>query len=165
MIGDGAVGLSAVLAARRLGAERIVLMGRHKDRTDLGRELGATDVVAERGEDGIEKVHELTGGDGPHTVLECVGLKPAIETALAVALLTSGGLLLETLQHLRNTDLGIRSDKLLTFETPLFRYQDFDRRVAYVARSAKGAVGSPLFSARWRQTLPTILQTPFLSAR
>ena len=84
VIGDGAVGLSAVLAARRLGAERIILMGRHQDRTDLGREFGATDVVAERGEDGIEKVHELTGGDGPHTVLECVGLKPAIETAFAV---------------------------------------------------------------------------------
>jgi hypothetical protein len=55
-----------------------------------------------------------------------------IETALAVALLTSGGLLLETLQHLRNTDLGIRSDKLLTFETPLLRYKDFGRRVAFV---------------------------------
>lgn len=55
-----------------------------------------------------------------------------IETALAVVLLTSGGLLLQTLQHLRNTDLGIRSEKLLTFETPLFRYQDFDRRVAFV---------------------------------
>jgi putative ABC transport system permease protein len=55
-----------------------------------------------------------------------------IETALAVMLLTSGGLLLQTFQHLRNTDLGIRSEKLLTFETPLFRYQDFDRRVAFV---------------------------------
>jgi threonine dehydrogenase-like Zn-dependent dehydrogenase len=84
VIGDGAVGLSAVLAARRLGAERIILMGRHKDRTDLGREFGATDVVAERGEEGVEKVHELTGGDGTHTVLECVGLRPAIETAFAV---------------------------------------------------------------------------------
>ena len=84
VIGDGAVGLSAVLAARRLGAERIILMGRHKDRTDLGREFGATDVVAERGEDGIERVRELTGGDGTHTALECVGLKPAIETAFAV---------------------------------------------------------------------------------
>lgn len=84
VIGDGAVGLSAVLAARRLGAERIVLMGRHKDRTDLGREFGATDVVAERGDEGIEKVRELTGGDGTHTVLECVGLKPAIETAFGV---------------------------------------------------------------------------------
>ena len=84
VIGDGAVGLSAVLAARRLGAERIILMGRHKDRTDLGRDFGATDVIAERSEEGIERVRELTGGDGTHTVLECVGLKPAIETAFAV---------------------------------------------------------------------------------
>jgi threonine dehydrogenase-like Zn-dependent dehydrogenase len=84
VIGDGAVGLSAVLAARRLGAERIILMGRHSDRTDLGREFGATDVVAERGEQGIEMVRELTGGDGTHTVLECVGLKPAIDTAFGV---------------------------------------------------------------------------------
>ena len=64
VIGDGAVGLCAVLAARRLGAERIVLMGHHKERTDLGREFGATDVIAERGEEGIERVRELTGGDG-----------------------------------------------------------------------------------------------------
>jgi hypothetical protein len=84
VIGDGAVGLSAVLAAKRLGAERIVLMGRHKDRTDLGREFGATDVVVERGAEGIERVRELTGGDGTHTVLECVGLKEAIETAFGV---------------------------------------------------------------------------------
>ncbi len=84
VIGDGAVGLSAVLAARRLGAERIILMGRHKDRTDLGLEFDATDVVAERGEEGVEKVRELTGGDGTHTVLECVGLAPALETALNV---------------------------------------------------------------------------------
>ncbi|MGW0899464.1 zinc-binding dehydrogenase, partial [Streptomyces goshikiensis] len=84
VIGDGAVGLSAVLAAKRLGAERIILMGRHNDRTDLGRDFGATDVVAERGEEGAERVRELTGGDGTHTVLECVGLRPAIETAFAV---------------------------------------------------------------------------------
>ncbi len=85
VIGDGAVGLSAVLAAKRLGAERILLMGRHKDRTDLGREFGATDVVAERGEEGIEKVRELTGGDGAHAVLECVGTKPALEMGFGVA--------------------------------------------------------------------------------
>jgi threonine dehydrogenase-like Zn-dependent dehydrogenase len=85
VIGDGAVGLSAVLAARRLGAERIIVMGRHKDRTDLSREFGATDVVPERGDEGVERVKELTGGDGTHTVLECVGLLPAMETALAVA--------------------------------------------------------------------------------
>ncbi|HEV7978600.1 zinc-dependent alcohol dehydrogenase family protein [Amycolatopsis sp.] len=84
VIGDGAVGLSAVLAAKRLGAERIVLMGRHAARTDLGREFGATDVIAERGEEGVEKLRELTGGDGTHTVLECVGLKPALETAFGV---------------------------------------------------------------------------------
>ncbi|MCG8915797.1 zinc-dependent alcohol dehydrogenase family protein [Actinokineospora sp. PR83] len=84
VVGDGAVGLSAVLAAKRLGAERIILMGRHTDRTDLGREFGATDVVAERGAEGVEKVKELTGGDGTHAVLECVGLKPALETAFGV---------------------------------------------------------------------------------
>jgi threonine dehydrogenase-like Zn-dependent dehydrogenase len=84
VIGDGAVGLCAVLAARRLGAEQILLMGRHKERTDLGREFGATDVIAERDAEGIERILELTGGDGTHTVLECVGLKPAIEMALGV---------------------------------------------------------------------------------
>ncbi|MEU9305673.1 zinc-dependent alcohol dehydrogenase family protein [Streptomyces sp. NPDC048269] len=84
VVGDGAVGLCAVLAAKRLGAERIILMGRHKDRTDLGRVFGATDVVAERGDEGIEKVRELTGGDGTHTVLECVGLEPALDTAFGV---------------------------------------------------------------------------------
>jgi threonine dehydrogenase-like Zn-dependent dehydrogenase len=84
VIGDGAVGLSAVLSAKRLGAERIILMGHHKDRTDLGVEFGATDVVAERGQQGIERVRELTGGDGTHTVLECVGLVEAIESAFAV---------------------------------------------------------------------------------
>jgi zinc-binding dehydrogenase len=72
VIGDGAVGLSAVIAAKRLGAERIVLMGRHTDRTSLGRELGATDVVAARGDEGVEAVREPTGGDGTHAVLECV---------------------------------------------------------------------------------------------
>ena len=61
-----------------------------------------------------------------------------VETALAVVLLTSGGLLLQTFQHLRQLDLGIRSEKLLTFVTPLFRYRDFDRRVAFVnARAGK----------------------------
>lgn len=84
VIGDGAVGLSAVLAAKLLGAERVILMGRHRARTDLGREFGATDVVAERGEEGVARVKELTGGDGTHVVLEAVGLKPALETAFAI---------------------------------------------------------------------------------
>ena len=73
------------LAARRLGAEQIVLMGHHKQRTDLGREFGATDVVAARGEEGIELTRELTGGDGTHTVLERVGTSGAIGMALGVA--------------------------------------------------------------------------------
>jgi threonine dehydrogenase-like Zn-dependent dehydrogenase len=59
-------------------------MGRHTQRTDLGREFGATDVVAERGAEGVERVRELTGGDGTHPVLECVGSKPALEMALGV---------------------------------------------------------------------------------
>jgi threonine dehydrogenase-like Zn-dependent dehydrogenase len=71
VIGDGAVGLSAVLAAKRLGAERIILMGRHAARTSLGQEFGATDVVAERGEEGAARVRELTGGFGTPAVLEC----------------------------------------------------------------------------------------------
>jgi threonine dehydrogenase-like Zn-dependent dehydrogenase len=84
VIGDGAVGLCAVLAAKRLGAEQVVLMGRHDQRTDLGREFGATDVVAERGDEGVERVRELTGGDGTHAVIECVGTREALDTAVAV---------------------------------------------------------------------------------
>lgn len=84
VIGDGAVGLLAVLSARQLGAQRIILMGRHTDRTELGRNFGATDVVASRGEEGIEAVREITGGDGTHVVLEAVGHLPAFEQALGV---------------------------------------------------------------------------------
>ncbi|TIH31228.1 IMP dehydrogenase [Subtercola vilae] len=84
VIGDGAVGLSAVLASKQLGAERIILMGRHTSRTNLGIEFGATDVVAERGEEGIQKVMELTGGLGSHIVLEAVGHMPAYEQAYGI---------------------------------------------------------------------------------
>lgn len=91
VIGDGAVGLMAVLSARQLGAERIILMGRHKDRTDLGRYFGATDVVAERGEEGIAKLRDLTGGEGTHTVLEAVGHLPAYE--MAVGAVRPGGVI------------------------------------------------------------------------
>jgi threonine dehydrogenase-like Zn-dependent dehydrogenase len=84
VIGDGAVGLLAVLSAKQLGAERIILMGRHRERTDLGREFGATDVVAERGEEGIAKVRELTGGHGSAIVLEAVGHMPAYTQAYGV---------------------------------------------------------------------------------
>ncbi len=84
VVGDGAVGLLAVLSARLLGAERIILMGRHEARTDLGRRYGATDVVAERGEEGVAAVLDLTGGDGAHVVIDAVGHLPAFEQALAV---------------------------------------------------------------------------------
>mgnify|MGYP000997292461 FL=1 len=84
VVGDGAVGLSAVLAAKTMGAERIILMGRHTDRTDLGRRFGATDVVAERGKTGIAQVRELTGGEGSHVVLEAVGHRPAYDQSVAV---------------------------------------------------------------------------------
>lgn len=83
VIGDGAVGLLAVLSARQLGAEQIVLMGRHQARTDLGREFGATDVVAARGAEGVAEVQELTKG-GASSVLEAVGHTPAYEQALGV---------------------------------------------------------------------------------
>jgi threonine dehydrogenase-like Zn-dependent dehydrogenase len=84
VVGDGAVGLLAVLSARLLGAEQIILMGRHEARTDLGREFGATDVVAERGQEGIERVRELTRGEGAHVVLEAVGARPAYEQSYGV---------------------------------------------------------------------------------
>ena len=84
VIGDGAVGLLAVLSARQLGAERVILMGRHTARTDLGREFGATDVVAARGAEGIAAVRDLTDGDGTHVVLEAVGHMPAYEQAVGV---------------------------------------------------------------------------------
>ena len=84
VIGDGAVGLSAVLASRQLGAERIILMGRHEARTNLGVEFGATDVVAERGAEGIARVMELTGGEGSHIVIEAVGHLPAYEQAYGI---------------------------------------------------------------------------------
>lgn len=84
VIGDGAVGLSAVLSAREMGAERIILMGRHESRTNLGREWGATDVVSARGAEGIAQVMDLTGGEGSHIVLEAVGHMPAYEQAYGV---------------------------------------------------------------------------------
>ena len=84
VIGDGAVGLCGVIAAKRLGAEQILLLGRHPDRITLARAFGATDIVSERGEAAVEHVHELTGGFGVHSVLECVGSEQAILTAIGV---------------------------------------------------------------------------------
>ncbi len=85
VVGDGAVGLCAVIAAKRLGAEQIIIMGRHDDRIALARDFGATDVVSERGEEAIERVRELTGGQGVHSVLECVGHGASMDTAIGIA--------------------------------------------------------------------------------
>jgi threonine dehydrogenase-like Zn-dependent dehydrogenase len=85
VVGDGAVGLCGVIAAKRLGAEQIIILGRHEDRIALAREFGATDVVSERGEEAVERVRELTGGFGAHSVLECVGLEQSELTAIEIA--------------------------------------------------------------------------------
>jgi threonine dehydrogenase-like Zn-dependent dehydrogenase len=84
VVGDGAVGLCGVIAAKRLGAARIFLLGRHPDRIALAREFGATDIVSDRGPEAIERVRQLTGGHGVHAVLECVGLAQAMETAVGI---------------------------------------------------------------------------------
>ncbi len=89
VIGDGAVGLCGVIAAKRLGAERIILLGRHPDRIALGREFGATDIVSERGDEAVARIMSLTAGQGVHSVLECVGSGQA--TADATAIVRPGG--------------------------------------------------------------------------
>ncbi len=85
VVGDGAVGLCGVIAARRLGAERVIVLGRHAARTALAEEFGATDVVSERGDEAVERVRELTDGLGAHSVLECVGHDESTVTALEIA--------------------------------------------------------------------------------
>jgi threonine dehydrogenase-like Zn-dependent dehydrogenase len=85
VVGDGAVGLCGVIAAKRLGAEQIIIMGRHPDRLALAREFGATDVVTDRGEEAVERVRELTGGFGVHSVLEAVGTEQSTVTAVEIA--------------------------------------------------------------------------------
>lgn len=85
VVGDGAVGLCAVLASKRLGAERIVAMSRHADRQALARRFGATDIVAERGDEGVERIREMFDGIGADHVLECVGTKESMDQALRSA--------------------------------------------------------------------------------
>ena len=85
VVGDGAVGLCGVIAARRLGAERIILLGRHADRIALALAFGATEIVSERGKAAVERVRDLTGGLGAHSVLECVGHGESTATALGIA--------------------------------------------------------------------------------
>ena len=82
VVGDGAVGLMAVLAAKQLGAERVIAMSRHKDRQELARFYGATDIVEERGDEGVAKIKELTDGLGAHSVIEAVGTQEAFMQAV-----------------------------------------------------------------------------------
>ncbi|RQM34956.1 zinc-dependent alcohol dehydrogenase family protein [Rhodococcus ruber] len=82
VVGDGAVGLLAVLAARQLGAERIIAMSRHEPRQRLAREFGATDIVVERGDAGVARIKELTGGLGAHSVIEAVGTQESMKQAI-----------------------------------------------------------------------------------
>ncbi|WP_394163149.1 zinc-dependent alcohol dehydrogenase family protein [Galactobacter valiniphilus] len=85
VVGDGAVGLLAILAAKQLGAERIIAFSRHADRQALAREFGATDIIEERGDEGVAKLKELTGGLGAHGVVEAVGTQESIEQGLRCA--------------------------------------------------------------------------------
>ncbi|WP_424347530.1 zinc-dependent alcohol dehydrogenase family protein [Kocuria sp. CH-021] len=82
VVGDGAVGLLGVLAAKQLGAERIIAMSRHADRQALAREFGATDIVEERGDEGVARIKELTGGLGAHSVIEAVGTQESMLQAI-----------------------------------------------------------------------------------
>lgn len=84
VMGDGAVGLCGVIGAKLLGATRIIAMSRHADRQALAKEFGATDIVAERGDEAVEKVMALTNGAGADAVLECVGTEQSVETAVNV---------------------------------------------------------------------------------
>jgi threonine dehydrogenase-like Zn-dependent dehydrogenase len=85
VVGDGAVGLLAVLAARQLGAERVIAMSRHESRQKLALEFGATDIVAGRGDDGVAAVKEMTGGYGAHSVIEAVGTQDSMMQAIRSA--------------------------------------------------------------------------------
>jgi threonine dehydrogenase-like Zn-dependent dehydrogenase len=109
VVGDGAVGLCGVIAAHRLGAEQIILMGRHDDRIALAKQFGATDVVRERGEEAIEHVRKLTGGYGVHAVLECVGNDQSMHTALNIA--RPGGAI---------GRVGVPHDVIIPADTPTF---------------------------------------------
>jgi threonine dehydrogenase-like Zn-dependent dehydrogenase len=109
VVGDGAVGLCGVLAAKRLGAEQIIILGHHADRIALAKDFGATDVVSERGEEAVERVRELTSGVGAHSVLECVGLDQS--TATAISITRPGGAV---------GRVGVPQDELMPASRPAF---------------------------------------------
>ena len=120
--------MAADAADARLARAGVFRRRRHRRRIDL-RTCARAGRVAARPARRTARRRARHSGARSHWFQHSLII---IETALAVMLLTSGGLLLQTFQHLRNIDLGMRSDKLLTFVTPLFRYKDFDQRVAFV---------------------------------
>jgi threonine dehydrogenase-like Zn-dependent dehydrogenase len=85
VVGDGAVGLLGVLSAKQMGAERIIAMSRHDSRQRLARDFGATDIVTERGDEGVARIKDLTSGIGADSVLECVGTQEAMLQAIRSA--------------------------------------------------------------------------------
>ncbi|MFB6692685.1 alcohol dehydrogenase catalytic domain-containing protein [Streptomyces virginiae] len=115
VVGDGAVGLCGVLAAKRLGAERIIALGRHTVRTDIAKLFGATDVVAERGEAAEAAVRELTGGRGAHCVIEAVGTEQSMRTAVGITR-DAGAIGYVGVPHGSGTglDLGVMFDRNIT---------------------------------------------------
>ncbi|MFI5980916.1 zinc-dependent alcohol dehydrogenase family protein [Streptomyces sp. NPDC051555] len=115
VVGDGAVGLCGVLAAKRLGADRIIALGRHTARTDIAKLFGATDVVAERGEAAEAAVRELTGGQGAHAVIEAVGTEQSMRTAVNITR-DGGAIGYVGVPHGSGTglDLGVMFDRNIT---------------------------------------------------
>ena len=122
VVGDGAVGLCAILAARRLGAERVIVLGHHADRLAIAERFGATDVVAEWGQAALERVREPTGAGGPH-VIECVGTAAAYDTAIGCA--SAGGTvgpLGSPVEPLVLRDVHIRNVRLTGGRAPVRGY-------------------------------------------
>ena len=124
VVGDGAVGLLGVLSAKQMGAERIIAMSRHASRQNLAREFGATDIVTERGEEGVARIKELTKGIGADSVLECVGTPESMAQAIGITR-PGGSVGYVGVPHgveLDAADLFFRHVRLLGGPAPVRRY-------------------------------------------
>ena len=124
VVGDGAVGLLGVLSAKQMGAERIIAMSRHESRQNLAREFGATDIVTERGDAGIERIKQLTKGVGADSVLECVGTQESMMQAIR-STRPGGSVGYVGVPHgvtLDGADLFFRHVRLLGGPAPVLRY-------------------------------------------
>src|SRR5436853_91377 len=124
VVGDGAVGLLSVLSAKQMGAERIIVMSRHEPRQKLAREFGATDIVTERGDEGVERIKQLTNGVGTDSVLECVGTQESMMQAIK-STRPGGSVGYVGVPHgvtLDGADLFFRHVRLLGGPAPVRRY-------------------------------------------